>query len=248
MILFNRLSLSTLVFTLLSCSCSYTLFVSCCAAGNEELKASQRPYIINRKKYYPIPSAKGFRQKGIASWYGSGFHGRKTSNGEIYNMHTNTAAHKTLPMDTMILVKNLENNRELVVRINDRGPFVYGRIIDLSYSAAKKLGILKKGTARVLITALEESGRKGNPALPARDFTHGEYYVQIGSFAKQNNAIKLQKRFTCSGHTTVIQKYYTPKTTYYRVQVYVGNELHAARKAEKTLRKYGYTNAFLIAR
>ena len=117
---------------------------------------TQKPYVIDGKRYYPIPSAEGYSEKGIASWYGGKFHGKKTSNGETYNKYSMTAAHKTLPMNTMLLVKNLENGKKTVVRINDRGPFVRGRIVDLSYKAAKTLGIVKNGTARVQAIALGE--------------------------------------------------------------------------------------------
>ena len=119
-------------------------------------KATQRPYVIKGITYIPIPSASGYRESGIASWYGEPFHGRRTSNGEIYDMYGDTAAHKTLPMDTMLLVKNLDNGRSTVVRVNDRGPFVRERIIDLSFTKAKELGVVGKGTARVEIVALEE--------------------------------------------------------------------------------------------
>ena len=96
----------------------------------------------------------GYEEQGKASWYGEPFHGKKTSNGEIYNMYGDTAAHKTLPMDTMLLVKNLENGKTTTVRINDRGPFVQERILDLSYTKATTLGIIGKGTANVEIIAL----------------------------------------------------------------------------------------------
>ncbi|MGD9949358.1 MAG: septal ring lytic transglycosylase RlpA family protein [Desulfobulbus sp.] len=119
-------------------------------------KATQRPYVIKGITYYPIPTAEGYAEQGLASWYGEPFHGRKTSNGEIYDMYGDTAAHKTLPMNTMLLVKNLENGRSTIVRINDRGPFVQDRIIDLTYSKAKSLGVVSKGTAQVEIVALAE--------------------------------------------------------------------------------------------
>ncbi len=203
---------------------------------------TQQPYVINAKRYYPIPSASGFIQTGLASWYGRDFHGRRTSNGEIYNMYSMTAAHKTLPMNTMLLVKNLHNGRETVVRVNDRGPFIRGRIIDLSYKAAKKIGLVSEGVARVKIVALSEK-RSSYP-----DFNSGEFYVQIGAFARKINAFKLQKRFTDAGHTTVIQKYYGPRSILYRVQVYVGTTLQNAKRAEKALHDYGYKGAFIIAR
>lgn len=119
-------------------------------------RATQRPYVIGHHTYYPIPTANGYNEKGIASWYGKPFHGRKTANGETYNMYGHTAAHKTLPMNTMLLVKNLSNGKSTVVRINDRGPFVKNRIIDLTRTAADELDLLRQGTAKVEIIALAE--------------------------------------------------------------------------------------------
>lgn len=212
---------------------------------------TQQPYVIDNKRYYPIPSADGYIENGIASWYGHDFHGLKTSNGEIYNMHEMTAAHKTLPMDTVLLVKNLENGRKTVVRVNDRGPFVRGRIIDLSYKAAKTLKVVADGTARVQIVALAEgevNSIGGMPILHYKDLSAGEFYVQIGSFAQRSNATRLQKRFTDAGHTTVIQKSFDPGQLLYRVQVYAGKNLQEARRAEKALLERGYTGSFVIAR
>jgi rare lipoprotein A len=213
--------------------------------------ATQVPYVINNITYYPIPDASGFSERGVASWYGPDFHGRPTSNGETYNMHEMTAAHKTLPMNTMLLVKNLDNGKETIVRVNDRGPFVRGRIIDLSYAAAKKLKIVKPGTSPIKIVALAEKtmlakSRAGKGTLP--DLNHGEFYVQIGAFSEQQNAFRLQKRFTDSGHTAVIQKYFGPKEIYYRVHVYAGKELSAAKRAENSLLEHGYSGAFVVAR
>lgn len=213
-------------------------------------KGTQRPYVINNKRYYPIPSSDGFTQKGIASWYGRDFHGKRTSNGEVYDMYAPTAAHKVLPMNTLLLVRNLENGKETTVRVNDRGPFIYGRIIDLSHTAAKKIGMLNKGTARVEIIALGQMKKTtaGKRIVAEQNFNEGEFYVQIGSFTDQSNATKLQRRFTDAGHTTVIQKLYTPKRLFYRVQVYVGKNLKGARRAEEALHNSGYKGAFVIAR
>lgn len=212
---------------------------------------TQLPYVINSRQYYPIPSARGFREEGIASWYGPSFHGRRTSNGEIYDMHGMTAAHKILPMNTMLQVKNLENGRSTVVRINDRGPFIRGRVIDLSLQAAKSLAIVRNGTARVEVVALAE-GHAGGPGQPPilhyRDLLSGEFYVQIGAFAKQENATRLQRRFTETGHTTVIQQYLGSTAPLYRVQVYAGRNLSEARRAEQSLLARGYQGAFIIAR
>jgi len=218
------------------------------ATKNEYSHPTQKPYVINNRIYYPIPSSYGFTQSGIASWYGTDFHGRKTSNAETYNMYEMTAAHKTLPMNTILLVKNLENNREIVVRVNDRGPFVRGRVLDLSYSAAKKLGIVNKGTARVHLTALGDA-KKDSEELRrmAKTFYTGEFYVQIGSFANRNNALRLQQRFTKAGHTTLLQKYYGRDTVYHRVHVYVGKTLRGAQRERKILEGRGYRDAFVIA-
>lgn len=112
-------------------------------------RATMRPYTINGKTYYPTTVSVGDTALGIASWYGPNFHGKKTSNGETYNMNAMTAAHKTLPMNTMVRVINLGNGAQTTVRINDRGPFVAGRIIDLSKAAATSIGMIGAGTARV---------------------------------------------------------------------------------------------------
>ncbi|MDD2465938.1 MAG: septal ring lytic transglycosylase RlpA family protein [Desulfobulbus sp.] len=144
-------------------------------------KATQRPYVIKGITYYPIPTASGYTEHGIASWYGAQFHGRKTSNGEVYDMYGDTAAHKTLPMNTMLLVKNLENGRSTVVRINDRGPFVQDRIIDLTFSKAKSLGVVGKGTAHVEIVALAEREEETTPETMVAVTTPGKQAAVAGS-------------------------------------------------------------------
>ncbi len=134
----------------------YLFFVISCSVTSHRVPRTQESYVINHKRYYPIPSAEGYNEVGIASWYGGKFQGRLTSNGEVYDMYSMTAAHKTLPMNTMLLIKNLDNGRQTVVRINDRGPFVQGRIVDLSLKAAEAIGIADKGIARVQAIALGE--------------------------------------------------------------------------------------------
>ena len=123
-------------------------------------------YVVYGKRYYTMPSSKGHRERGIASWYGTKFHGQRTSSGETYDMYKMTAAHKTLPLPSYVEVRNLRNNRTIVVKVNDRGPFVHDRIIDLSYVAAAKLGIQEDGTGLVEIRALDaETPRQA--AIPA---------------------------------------------------------------------------------
>ncbi len=214
------------------------------------LPPTQIPYMVDNITYFPIPDAVGFWQTGIASWYGSEFHGRSTSNGEQYDMYHYTAAHKILPMNTMVLVTDLDNGRQIVVRINDRGPFIRGRIIDLSYEAAKRLRMIGQGTARVRIVALAKKSQfaafnHGVSRLP--DLHHGTYFVQIGSFNRLPYAHRLQQRFIDAGHNAVIRKYHDAKQIFYRVQVYVGKELGRARKAASILLDLGYRGAFIVA-
>lgn len=112
-------------------------------------------YTVGARRYYPLKTNKGYRERGIASWYGTKFHGRRTSSGEPYDMFAMTAAHKTLPLPTYLEVTNLDNNRKVIVRVNDRGPFLPNRLLDLSYAAAVKLDLLKTGTAPVEIRAID---------------------------------------------------------------------------------------------
>lgn len=215
---------------------------------------TQRPYTINGKTYYPIDSAEGFREAGIASWYGNPFHGRKTANGETYDMYAMTAAHKILPMNTMLLVRNLDNGRETVVRINDRGPFAKERIIDLSFAAAKELDLVGHGLARTEIIAMGEAAgapkKEGErPAqLAHQDFKKGNYFVQIGSFLNRNNAERLARSFLDRDFRVVIQPYITSGYTYYRVQLYAGTDLQPARRLEQQLLNGGFPGSFLVSR
>lgn len=131
---------------------------SCKTVGDPKIG---NPYLIDGIRYTPINTSSGFTEKGIASWYGSDFHGKPTANGECYNMYAFTAAHRTLPLPTIARVTNLENNRSVVVKINDRGPFARGRVIDLSYAAAQSLGVVRHGTAPVLVEAIGGAFHEG---------------------------------------------------------------------------------------
>ena len=127
---------------------------------------NMKSYVVYGKTYYPKQSSRGYVERGVASWYGTKFHGRKTSSGERYDMHQMTAAHKTLPLPTYALVKNLDNGRSAIVKVNDRGPFVGDRIIDLSYAAAKKLGVDKKGLAQVEVVSIDPRDHDGKVPKP----------------------------------------------------------------------------------
>jgi len=144
------------------------------------------PYTVLGKTYTVLPSSKGYHERGIASWYGSKFHGRRTSSGELYDMHLPTAAHKSLPLPTYAEVTNLDNGRKMIVKINDRGPFHEGRIIDLSYAAAIKLGVDKTGTARIDVRAINvKTSRKSS--VKVADGT----FLQVGAFSKRKTAEEL---------------------------------------------------------
>jgi rare lipoprotein A len=157
---------------------------------------NKSPYTVLGETYHVLPSCKDYDERGLASWYGNKFHGYTTSNFEKYDMYAYTAASKVLPIPCYVRVTNLDNGRSAIVRVNDRGPFVAGRIIDLSYVAAIKLGVWPKGTARVEVRGIDPDGAQ-RPAAPARDNavvdspqkTHnGTLYLQVGSFADPANA------------------------------------------------------------
>ena len=144
------------------------------------------PYTVLGKTYTVLPTSKGYHERGIASWYGSKFHGRRTSSGEPYDMHLATAAHKSLPLPTYAEVTNLDNGRKMIVKINDRGPFHEDRIIDLSYAAAIKLGVDQTGTARIDVRAIDVKRSKRSAAKLA-DGT----FLQVGAFSKRKTADNL---------------------------------------------------------
>ncbi len=167
-------------------------------------------YVVFGQRYHVMHSSSGYRERGIASWYGNKFHGRRTSSGEPYDMYAMTAAHKSLPLPTYARVTNLRNGRSVVVKINDRGPFHDNRLIDLSYTAASKLGILSEGTGLVEVVALdphrpEPASNIANtrPAptpvsarvsAPPAALSAPDMYLQIGAFSSRNNAERLKSR------------------------------------------------------
>ena len=144
------------------------------------------PYTVLGKTYTVLPTSKGYHERGIASWYGSKFHGRRTSSGEPYDMHLATAAHKSLPLPTYAEVTNLDNGRKMTVKINDRGPFHEDRIIDLSYAAAIKLGVDQTGTARIDVRAIDVNTSERS-AVKLADGT----FLQVGAFRKRKTADNL---------------------------------------------------------
>lgn len=171
---------------------------------NEPLhRYANRPYIALGKTYTPLTQPGGYKQRGIASWYGKKFHGQRTSVGEVYDMYAMTAAHPTMPIPSYARVTNLANQKSVVVRVNDRGPFLHERVIDLSYTAAHKLGILGSGSAEVEVESLDVGGQQQShtsesptpaatngaialPPLPAS--SSGNVYLQLGAFKSQEGA------------------------------------------------------------
>ncbi len=152
-------------------------------------------YVVLGKTYHTMLSAEGFTERGTASWYGKKFHGRKTSSGEIYDMYRMTAAHKHLPLPTYVEVTNLRNKRRVIVKVNDRGPFHDDRIIDLSYAAARKLGIVDQGTGYVEVKALTPGeGRTADVVTSGVPQVGAPQFLQIGAFADRTNAERLGAR------------------------------------------------------
>lgn len=172
------------------------------------------------------PPVAGLVETGIASWYGPEFHGRPTSSREIFDQNDLTAAHPTLPFGTMVLVTNLENGRQVTVRINDRGPFVKGRIIDLSYAAARLLGMVGPGTARV---RLEVAGYEPPEVKPRS----AAYVLQVGSFAVEENARKLFQKLQKEFPGVYLSAFQINGQTFYRVRLKASTEFEARKLAER---------------
>ena len=185
-------------------------------------KTGNKPYEVLGRTWRPLASAEGYRERGIASWYGRKFHGRRTSSGEPYDMFAMTAAHPVLPLPTFVQVTSLDNGRSVVVKVNDRGPFLHGRLIDLSYAAAWKLGITKTGTGRVEVVALNPkdgapsvfgkttgdssvwSGVAGSAQVETKNREPGDgsrYVVQVGAFNDLGNALVLRGSLRAAGYT-----------------------------------------------
>jgi rare lipoprotein A len=186
-----------------------------------------KSYVVFDKRYYVMDSNKGFVEKGIASWYGTKFHGRRTSSGEIYDMYGMTAAHKSLPLPTYVEVINLKNNKKIIVKVNDRGPFHGNRIIDLSYTAAIKLDILKNGTGLVEIRTVrteeisavdldKELAVISTPEVKNED----RFYIQVGSFSNLINAEDLKKKLKSIGEEMIsVNEIVVSGSTLYRVKI-----------------------------
>jgi len=176
-------------------------------------------------------TVRGGVETGVASWYGQEFHGRPTSSREVYDMNDMTAAHRSLPFGTYIMVTNLDNDRSAVVRVNDRGPFVRGRIIDLSYAAARVLEIVGPGTARVRLETL-----RGFKA--PEDSSRASVWLQVGAFSVQENAYAIKRRLDRTFRGVVVSRLKTDRGAYFRVRVRTDED--GARRLAERLAGEGY--------
>jgi rare lipoprotein A len=179
-----------------------------------------RPYAVFGRTYHPLRDAAGYRERGIASWYGKKFHGRDTSSGEPYDMYAMTAAHKTLPLPSYVQVRNLSNGRTVVVRVNDRGPFKHDRLIDLSYAAAARLGIVGTGTGLVEVTAIHADTPPAPRLAAAPANGPPKLFVQVGAYTSRANAESMRERLQRADFTPVhIQPAEQDRVPLYRVRV-----------------------------
>ncbi len=210
------------------------LIVAACSVKRPAVPAGHpQPYKVYGRWYKPLKDAKQFTQTGKASWYGKKFHGRKTASGAVYNMYAMTAAHKTLPLNTWVTVIHRKTGKTVRVLVNDRGPFVKDRVIDLSYAAAKKLGIVKTGTAPVRVTL-------GKPK------TSTCYGIQLGSFSRQKNAEKFAKRLKRNYHKIRITTVVSKAGKSYKVSIGCFSKRSKAEKMKSKLRKKGYKRPFIV--
>jgi rare lipoprotein A len=179
-----------------------------------------------------MPAPAGYTEEGNASWYGAPFHGRRASNGEVYDMYKLTAAHRTLPFETIVRVTSVNNGKSTVVRITDRGPFVDNRIIDLSLAAAREIESVGPGVVPVRVEVLS----------PGIDPTSGFFTVQVGAFRDRDNAERLRERLNASYSPIFIHQYDSPDGIFYRVRVGKVSGEDAARQFGDQLRdREGFT-------
>ncbi len=216
------------------------------------------PYTVLGQRYHPMQDGRSYREEGVASWYGTKFHGQHTANGEVYDLYGMTAAHKTLPLPTYVQVTNLQNGRKIIVRVNDRGPFYSDRIIDLSFAAAKKLGYADQGTARVRVEGIDPVAwqQQNNPnylvtreavadapvmaALPPEPVENvqaGGYYLQVGAFSSDQAAQALRQRVMgVVGSNVRVSPVQVDSRTLHRVRVGPLSTQDEARRMMETLR------------
>ena len=208
-------------------------------------KGTFKPYTVGGKRYYPLSSSDGYVQRGVASWYGRDFHGKKTANGETYDMYAMTCAHKVLPMNTYLRITNENNGKVATVRVNDRGPFVGTRIVDLSYSAAKALDVVGPGTARVRLEAVGVAGERTRSVAQA--LADENYFVQVGAFTSRANADRMVEKMRAEGYAgSRVSRALVGGTTFWRVQAGAFKGMDHANRVHAVLKRK-YPKSFLIA-
>lgn len=198
------------------------------------------PYTVGGTVYYPLSNIRNYKEQGVASWYGPDFHGKKTSSGETYDMYEFTAAHRLLPFGTRVQVTNLSNGKSTILKINDRGPFVKNRLIDLSFSGAKQIGLVGPGTGLVEVKVVEVPD-----SLPA-DW-RGTFCVQVGAFAEQENALRLKAHLARHYSPVSIRASEAREGVLYRVRVGNYPSLEETFQAQKDLSGRGYRDTFVVA-
>jgi rare lipoprotein A len=184
-------------------------------------------------------------QEGIASSYGRDFHGKKTSSGELFDMKAMTAAHKTLPLGVYVKVEHKKSGKEVVVRINDRGPFVGDRIIDLSEGAASRISMLQQGLATVRITALGYKAADGYQQV--KDYDKGNYAIQVGAFTEKQNAYRYMEDLKVKYGTADVQESWVKSSKYYRVRLGHFDSLKHAQTNKEIFEQKGFKGCFVVA-
>jgi rare lipoprotein A len=218
---------------------------------NEPLSRYGNPvsYEVMGHRYYTLKSRNGYVERGIASWYGTKFHGLRTSSGEPYDIYKMTAAHKTLPLPTYARVTNLKNGRSVIVKINDRGPFHANRIIDLSYAAAAKLGILEYGTGLVEVEAINPSAPKKPMLATNTPETHqgSSLFLQVGAFRNRNNAQRLSSKLQNANIGDIhIMEASNASGPIYRVRIGPLGSVDEADRLSSTLISKGYSSTQVV--
>jgi rare lipoprotein A len=208
------------------------------ASGEQTIVRGATTYSVLGQTYKPMLSGNSYGEEGIASWYGPNFHGKQTASGERYDMHEMTAAHKVLPFGTMVRVTSLENGKSTVVRINDRGPFVGNRIIDLSRSAAEQLSMTDKGTMLVRVETI------GNVSGLQNGELQGKFFVQVGAFGKESNATGLTR--SLQDRNFKVRNYYAAQVNMWRVQVGPYDSLSSAVNSAESLRGE-FVGSYIVA-
>lgn len=230
----------------------------------QKSKGGNKNYRVNGKNYKVLTSSDGYKQRGIASWYGKKFHGHRTSNGEIYDMYKMSAAHKSLPLPSYVRVTHLKNGKSVILRVNDRGPFHRNRLIDLSYVAAKKLGITATGTGVVEIEAInptqfhsqksnskyQNSGHLKNKAAInnnlAKTNSNYQVFLQVGAFSQHKNAESLQNRIGDLSLPYSTKVEFDANQNLYKVKLGPFASVDAADIASETLYQHQINKAYIV--